>query len=152
MDPLSALSVAAAVIQFIDYSTRIVSKGKELYKSADGALAENIELETASVRLQNLSRTLKDSLRANQQAPKEGVASKNDGALETICEACVTVSKEFVDKLENLKVPEGHSHKKWKSFRQALKTVWTKEKIEEVAQRLAKLRADLDTNVLLSIR
>lgn len=152
MDPLSALSVAAAVIQFIDYSTRIVSKGKELYKSADGALAENIELETASVRLQNLSRTLKDSLRANQQAPKEGVASKSDGALETICEACVTVSKELVDKLENLKVPEGHSHKKWKSFRQALKTVWTKEKIEEVAQRLAKLRADLDTNVLLSIR
>ena len=152
MDPLSALSVAAAVIQFIDYSTRIVSKGKELYKSADGALAENIELETASVRLQNLSGTLKDSLQASQQAPKEGVARKSDGALETICEACVTVSKEFVDKLENLKVPEGHSHKKWKSFRQALKTVWTKEKIEEVAQRLAKLRADLDTNVLLSIR
>jgi len=63
MDPLTALSVAAAVVQFVDYGTRIVAKGTNLYKSADGALTENIELETASIRLQGLGGTLQDSLR-----------------------------------------------------------------------------------------
>jgi hypothetical protein len=57
-----------------------------------------------------------------------------------------------VDKLEKLKVPEGHPHKKWKSFRQALKSVWSKEKIKEVAQRRANLRMELDTHVIMSPR
>jgi hypothetical protein len=41
MDPLTALSVAACVVQFVDYGTKLLSKGRELYKSADGALWEN---------------------------------------------------------------------------------------------------------------
>jgi hypothetical protein len=72
--------------------------------------------------------------------------------MEKICEACVKLSKELVDRLEKLKVPDGHPHRKWKSFRQTLKTVWSKEKIEEVATKLAKLRTELDTHVIFSLK
>lgn len=58
MDPLSALSVAAAVVQFVDYGTRLVSKTRELYKSTQGALTTNIELEAASKRVQYLTTPL----------------------------------------------------------------------------------------------
>lgn len=152
MDPLSALSVAAAVVQFVDYGTKIVSKGTKLCKSSDGALAENIELETASTRLQRLSGTLQGSLRRGQYEPQNGPLIESNQALESICEACVKMSKELIDRLEKLKVPEDHPHRKWKSFRLALKTVWSKEKIEEVADRLAELRTELDTQVIFSLR
>jgi hypothetical protein len=58
MDPLSALSAAAGVVQFLDYGTRVMSKSRELYTAADGALSANVEIEEASARLQSLRRAL----------------------------------------------------------------------------------------------
>src|ERR1700683_780713 len=104
MDPLSALSVAAAVIQFVDYGAGIVSKGTQLYKSVDGALGENIELETASIRLQRLSSGVQGSLSQARQDSTQGSPTQVDQDLETICKECVTVSQELVDKLETLKL------------------------------------------------
>ena len=77
MDPLSALSVAAAVVQFVDYSSRMVSKSREIYKSADGALAENIDLEVASKCLQRLTEPLRGSQIVD--------------ALGEVCKACECV-------------------------------------------------------------
>jgi hypothetical protein len=152
MDPLSALSGAANIVQFVAYGFDIVSKGNQLYKSADGALAENIELETASLWLQWPSETVQGTLKQAHQGIPKGLSAQSDQALEKVCEECIAVSKELVEKLEKLKIPGRHPLKKWKSFRQALKSVWSKEKIEEVAQRLANLRMELDTHVVISLR
>jgi hypothetical protein len=43
MDPLTALSVAAAVVQFVDYGTKVLSKAHGAYKAADGSFLENRE-------------------------------------------------------------------------------------------------------------
>jgi len=152
MDPFSALSVAAAVVQFVDFGTNIVSKGSKLYKSTEGALIENIELEKASTRLQGLSSTVQTFLRGDYQGPQSGPLVECDQALHTICEACLEVSKELIDKLDKLKVPDGHPHKKWKSIQQAFKTVYSKDKIEEILGRLVGLRNELNTNVLVSLK
>jgi len=148
MDPLTALSVAACIVQFVDYGTELLSMGSELYKSADGALSENVELEEASSRLKLLGRDLQKSLRQGQQGP----LNERDEALATICNGCIGISKDLTTRLEKLKVPSDHKHRKWESFKQTLKTVWTKEKIEEAAAKLAKLRTELDTHVIFSIR
>jgi len=152
MDPLSALSVAAAVVQLVDYGAGIVSKGTQLYKSVDGALGENIELETASIRLQQLSSGMQGSLSQTRRDNTQGSPAQVDQHLEAMCNECVTVSQELVNKLETLKVPGDHPYKKWKSFRQALKSVWSKEKIEAIAERLCSLRAELNTHVVVSLR
>ncbi len=77
LDPLSALSVAAAVVQFVDFSAKIVSKGKQLYKSPGGVLRENEQTETVTKRLQNLAQNLKTSLnnapRTQQKQPPRPV-------------------------------------------------------------------------------
>lgn len=44
MDPLSSLGVAGNVIQFIDFGIKLVSRFKQIYRSADGALQENNDL------------------------------------------------------------------------------------------------------------
>jgi flagellar motility protein MotE (MotC chaperone) len=141
--------VAANMVQFIVYGINIVSKGNQLYKSTDGALIENVELQEATIRLQQLSRNFDKSL---DQSLSQGLRAQNDESIQKICDECKAVSKELVEKLERLKVPEGHPHKKWKSFRQALKSIWTKERIEDIAQRLSQLRIELDSHVLVSLR
>ena len=92
MDLLAALSVAAAIIQFVDYSTKVVSKGRELYKSIDGTLSENIELEAASIRPRSLISNLQGSLRHCQQT-QQGSLNPSFQALEAICKGCMDVSK-----------------------------------------------------------
>jgi len=62
LDPVSALGVAAAVVQFVDYGTQIVSKGRKIYRSGDGTLAENVELEATSSRLRDLAAPIQKSL------------------------------------------------------------------------------------------
>lgn len=150
MDPFSALSAAACVVQFLDYGIRVMSKSRELYTAADGALSANVEIEEASARLQGLSRAL--SLQQGEEGFGQGSPDETDTALDTICKECIEVSKDLVSTLEKLKVPDGQKHKKWQSFRLALKSVWGKEKIDEMAGRLAKLRSELDTYVLISVR
>ncbi|PMD37906.1 hypothetical protein L207DRAFT_635353 [Hyaloscypha variabilis F] len=152
MDPLSALTVAAAVVQFVDYGTKIVSKGRELYKSVDGALSENIEFKTASGRLQRLSSTLQESLYQGQQGMHQRPLNECDQALDSICNSCIEFSKDLVTRLEKLKVPGDSKHRKWGSLKQSIKSVWSEEKIEETATKLAKFRSELDTHVILSLR
>ena len=45
LDPFSAISLASSIVQFVDFGKRLVSEGRELYESADGALAKHVELE-----------------------------------------------------------------------------------------------------------
>jgi hypothetical protein len=147
MDPVSALSVAASVIQFVDYGTRVISKARELYTSADGALSANSEIEEATTRLQALSGSLKAD-EGLERAPLD----ETDTALDKICKECSEVSQELVGMMEKLKLPKSYKNKKWESFRRTLKGVWEKEKTKEVVDRLASLRSELDTHVLVSVR
>ncbi|KAF8846688.1 hypothetical protein BDZ45DRAFT_755757 [Acephala macrosclerotiorum] len=63
MDPLAALSIAAAVIQFVDFGLTLVSEGVEFYES--GSLAKNDELELITKDLTRLThdKLLPQSLR-----------------------------------------------------------------------------------------
>jgi hypothetical protein len=147
MDPVSALSVAASVIQFVDYGTRVISKAREIYASADGTLSANSEIEEATTRLQVLS----NSLRPEGGLPL-GPLDEADTALDNICKECIQVSRELVCTFEKLKLPKSYKHKKWESFRRSFKGVWGKEKTKEVVERLARLRSELDTHVLVSVK
>lgn len=138
MDPLSALSIAASVVQFVDYGTRIVSKSHEINKSAGGASIQNVELGAATKRLQTLTTPLQNL--------------QGDESLKQICIGCIEVSLELEQCLEQLKVPEGHKHRKCKIFRQALKSVARKDEIEEFKMRLHGFRLELSTYVLLDLR
>lgn len=45
-DPLSALGVASAIVQMVDFGAKLFSKSAKLYKSADGSLPTNVELSS----------------------------------------------------------------------------------------------------------
>ncbi len=58
MDPATALDVASSIVQPVSFTSDLISKGNEIYKSVDGALSENLELETIAASLQELSSEL----------------------------------------------------------------------------------------------
>ena len=150
LDPLSALSVAASVVQFVDFASKIICKGKEVYTSIDGALQENMQNETVTVRLQEMTKRLKKPLVQVGSASEEERSQHR--RLQQICKECAEISKELLEHLRDLKVPKGSEHRKWKSFRQALKSVWDKKAIDAMAKRLEGLRSELHTQILVALR
>ncbi len=147
LDPLTALGIASNAAQLAEFSSRLMSRGHQIYKSADGALAENRELEAITNGLLKLNYTLTNSLEADE-LHRSLLDDEQD--LKAICEGCESVAIELINALRKLKV--GGKHRKWKSFRQALKTIWSKEKIDDLTKRLECYRKQLDTHVLVSLR
>jgi hypothetical protein len=167
LDPISALSVAAAAVQFVQFSSQLVSKGRHIYHSSHGAAEENEIAETVTLRLQELTQRLaKASIEA--KASNQTVASDNahlrlndQGSSEmqehhervhSICKECETLSNTLLDRLHKLKIPTGSEHRRWKSFRHALKDVWSKADLDRMSERLRLLREELDSHMLFILR
>jgi hypothetical protein len=58
MDPFSSLSIAAAVVQFIDFGARLVAGTLEIYRSEDGHTDDVSELAKRTERLSDLMSSL----------------------------------------------------------------------------------------------
>ena len=139
MEVVAAIGLAGNIIQFVDLCGKLISKTAEIYRSSVGALVENVNIETATDDLALLSTTLQDS--AN---------SADDTALRELCQSCNIVAKKLLSALNKVKV-QG-KQQKWKSFRKALRSVWSKEDIALLEQRLARLRDELNLRVAVDLR
>ena len=149
LDPMSALSIAASAVQFVDFARMIVCKTKDLYLSTDGVLQENKQTETVTMRLKELAKSIR--VPATPPLSNSG-SSLTNSRLQKICMECSSVSTELLERLHQLKVPDQSKDRKWKSFRQALKSVWSKREIDNMGKKLSDLRAELDTEVLIQLR
>lgn len=147
MDPLTALSLASNVIQIVDFSTRLVSKGYKIYKSADGTLAENVDAEAVTNSLNMLNAKLQRSVKDSKRG---GPLSEDDQSLLKLCANCESVANELLARLDRVKVTG--KYRKWKSARQALKSVSNKDDLEVLVSRLGMYRSEITLHVTISLR
>ena len=147
MEPLTALGLAGNVIQFIDFSSQLVSKGHKIYRSLDGTLDENIDAEIVATNLSQSNAKLQKSL---SQGGISTATSADDKALVNLCQRCSDVASELLLRLDKLKV--SGKHRKWKSARQALKTVIGKEELEQISNRLSLYRNEITLHIAVSLR
>lgn len=147
LDPFAALSVASAVVQFVDFGTKLISKGKEIYQSADGVLADHAEQAAISSRLAELSTRLSNSLLFFATGKKLSPAEE---ALQEVTVECMQFADDFTGALNDLRVTG--SHRIWKSFRQALKSVWKKKEIEERLVKLDRFRQQIVIHLLVVMK
>jgi hypothetical protein len=54
MEPLSAVSLALAVIQIVDFSSKVILRTKEMYTSVDRTYEDATLLEDATANLNDL--------------------------------------------------------------------------------------------------
>ncbi|CZR58778.1 uncharacterized protein PAC_08670 [Phialocephala subalpina] len=144
MDPLTVLGLASNIVQLVTFTSDLVSRGNEIYKSADGVLIENLELESITTTLQKLASYLVVPDRHSQRP------TKTETQLQELCNGCKDVSGRLLNVIQGLKAKEPHA--KWNSFHQALNSVWKENDIRALESRLERYRRQIDTTLLVSLR
>jgi HAMP domain-containing protein len=155
MEPLSAFALAVNVIQVIDFSAKLLREAHELHESSTGHTAEHVELHQISQSLAHMC----DSLSTAQ--PQSGVISH--GVFEKasakaiahnvskIAASAKAVAQELMALIDRLQLKHG-TKGRWRSFRQALATLWKKDEIERLQKRLKELRDQLQVILTTHIR
>jgi hypothetical protein len=156
MDPLTALSVAGNVVQFVDFSCKLISASRQLYNNEE----LSVHAQAASAASDILDYTIK--LRRTFRAP-EGSATltEDDLLLESICKECDDVARDLLGRLDKLKVrsdklkvPEKNTVGKviWPTLTAAFKSIWTQEDLLDIQERLKNYRSQIDSRVIHSLR
>ncbi|KAH6884884.1 hypothetical protein B0T10DRAFT_577280 [Thelonectria olida] len=134
MDPLSALSVAAASVQFIQFSTSLISGSIEIYQSSDGAKQSNRTVESLIDRLSNLTTTLVEAEQKSQAQSDTAIEVEYSRQLRVIVNKCRAISKELFDVLAALK--GSGRHRITQSFLSSVKAIRRENKIKNLEQEL----------------
>jgi hypothetical protein len=147
MDPLTAISFAGTVVQFVDFGTKIVKSSREIYKSISGSLPANEELDLVLTDLSLMVEKLR------HPPPSIGTSAKDaedQKALVTLCDACLVIARDLQKGLNDLKV--SGKHRKLESLKQGLRSAWTEGKRRELVERLELLKDEMTTNILVDLR
>jgi hypothetical protein len=150
MDPLTALSVAGTIVQFADFGSKMFSEGCQMYKSANGAVTANEELELVIFDLLALTKKLPKLFHGQLVTSTLNDMSDQLDVVDKICEEAARLAEEILRRLDGLKV-EGQKRRMWKSFSQAIKCAWTKEEIAAMVKRLAAFKDALVARATYSI-
>lgn len=134
MDPLTAISLAGTVVQFLDFGIKLVSKTHEIYSSIEGTQTRDVDLELLTENLTSVTRRL--SSRARKACAF--ALSEDEKALERLTQQCGSVGDELVRALQNAKV-QG-PFRGWKSARQALKSILGGDRVQDLYDRLKQYR------------
>lgn len=153
MDPLTALSVAGTIIQFVDFGSKLLSGSIELYRSSHGCLETHQELELVTSNLKSVA------IKIRQASPfPEGEVGRplshedqhQEDSLHAICDEAARIADELLGKLASLKV-KSEKNRVWESLKAVIKAAWSKEEIIVLSKRLSRLRNSLNTRTMLSL-
>jgi hypothetical protein len=142
LDPFTALNLTGNLVQFLDFTFKIVAHGLRGYNSAFGVESKYVELETIAKHLQILASSL-----CLPDESDSGRALTENETFEKLCQSCREVSSDLLHAIEQIKVKSSH-HRRWKCLYQALRLVWEKERFDELKERLDGLRQEINVHML----
>ncbi|TVY20871.1 Vegetative incompatibility protein HET-E-1 [Lachnellula arida] len=154
MDPLSALSAAGTIIQFVDFGRKLLSDSRQLYVSANGILDSHEQLGRVTSDLQSVIVKLKGTWSVTSgetTGPFTECDENQESSFQRICDDAIMIAEELLNRLGALKVNEG-GKKRWESLKVAVKSAWSKDEIAALMQRLSIFRESLNSRILFSIR
>jgi hypothetical protein len=148
LDPWTIIGLTGNIVQFIDFTSKIVSASIEIYQSASGATLSNQDAEFVADDLAALTMRLESSLRPR------GVhlaLNENEQRLEDLRCRCENVAWALLVKLEKLR-GKGKGDGKVKSLGKAIRNVWSKSDVEAIEKSLGDLRRELELRVLVEMK
>jgi hypothetical protein len=153
MDPLSALQIVCATLQFVDFGVEIITTAREVYKSESGISARYAELQDRAERLTSITSTFSDPILTDN--------SKVDaGMKEIVCE-CKEVEIQLRTLLIDLKLVDatssdrklvGQAVRVFRSVVKSSKTLAKASKITELAEKMAVLRTEVHSYILYMLK
>ena len=162
-----AIGLASSVVTFVCFACSVVSTTKQYLRSPDGMLQENHELLSIAESfkryndgilswLENTPRLIEKPDKAGKPQPsskrnrQRTALTQGERTLIISARRCQRIAVEFITILEDLRVSD--SSGKWGCFYEALRTVWSKDKIEAKLSELRVAREDLLLNLLVVTR
>jgi hypothetical protein len=143
LDPLTAISLASAVVQFVDFSVKLVSAGHELYEK--GSLANNNAVEQITQDIAHLAEEL-----GAHRPPSAKQPSQDEIALQELAGSCKKLAEEMMAVLKTLKIQEPKNG--LEIIRKSLRSMRKKGKIQNIEQRLGKIRDELSLRLTAILR
>lgn len=141
MDPVSAISLAAGVLAFIEFSWKLVSGTYEMRCAVGVVVADDARITAVIADLRDVS----DGLETNISA-----RSPHETALQTLAAECVKLSRELLEILSELKVA-GHNST-WKNLKSTWLRMKARDDIQRLETRLGDYRSQILTRLILIMR
>ncbi|KAI4701438.1 hypothetical protein J4E81_003178 [Alternaria sp. BMP 2799] len=146
MEAIAGLSLAANILQVIDFTAKVLSTGNQIRQS--GSTIQNSELERVVEDFTTLNERITSWARPNPAS--SGPLAQDSQALEDLAAECTKIAQELIAKLESLRCSKDAA--KYKTILSALKASWNAKTIEDIKSRLQTMRDELQFRILVSIR
>lgn len=139
LDPLTALSLAAAVIQFVDFGSKLIATSHEIYISVNGATKENATIGEVTADIKGFCRRL-----VEQGDTIHGFSS-DEVELTRLARSCEELAHDLLCLLANLKVAPGAS--KWQAFKKAILAARKGGNVQDLEKRLSKIQKQIQARL-----
>jgi hypothetical protein len=140
MDPLTILSLAATIVQFVDFGHTLLSGAKEVYDSVDGVLKSTDELGVLLEDVQSTTNGIKNSPLANALSPDER-------HLLSLARSCENIAAALRQKLKRLKARKDARFKIVESARVSFEAIFQQKDIKQLDERLGRVYSQLQSRL-----
>ena len=145
MEPFSALAIACAVIQFVEFGSKLVGTGLEVYKSTEGAPEEAVEIEALAAHAEQLSKQLASSGRTRIL----DTGAQDEAKLHELANRSEKLANEIVEILSKIR---GAPQKTWSAIRTSVQLKWNESKIKNLQARLDAVKSEIFLQLLCMMR
>lgn len=155
LDPLTAIGLAGAILQFVDIGRKLLVEGIDIYQSASGAVTEHVAIEFVVTEINLLNSKLSIPASTDFQGSRTQKVSDDEEAIQARAGSCKTIVHELLLVLEDLKVQQNKGfRRKWETFRKAVtcQAPWNPQKIQSLERRLDRLQRQISRRLLVMMR
>jgi hypothetical protein len=154
LDPLTALSVAGNVVQFVDFGTRVLQDAYSLYKGRESGLSADRQIQLLIEDLLKLIAKLRwpEDPNITSSSPQSGED------LQGLCDQCTTVADRMIQRLKSRRVTHRRNDlgievkRVWNSLGAAIKTAWNKEETATLMRQISDIRKAVEFRVIVELR
>jgi hypothetical protein len=151
MEPFSALSIATAVVQFIDFTAKLISGTREIYHNdANHHSEDKAQIIVITKDLTRLNDVIQQSRLRQSTLPIDS----RDRAILELCERCNEIADKLLEALDRLRLKATSTRQRvWDSFVIALRTImWDNDKIDALRRDLQDYRQQITMHLIISQR
>lgn len=145
MSGLEAISAAAAIIQFVDFGSKLLVTGYDIHRSQTGAASGAIHVQNVCDELEAISSHL------SQPSMTTVLLTGREQALWDLADRAHNLAWHLGLRLNDLKLKKT-SFRSWGALRQSWRSLRQHDKIDEMKAQLNDIKGLLDTNLLILLR
>lgn len=145
MDPVSAIGLASSVLTLAEFSWKLAAGVLEIFHSADGMTVQDMEIQSTTKQLYEVSECLEKGIPARTLAEER---------IKQLSKSCQQDSTRLLDLLEQITVPKGTGSKFRKailSIKSSIQRLGKVKELENLKEQLSGYRSEIlfNVNILL---